>query len=122
MAFTTLSLNIQSLQETTFISDMRLIINANNTVLQNQIQNIVNTLEIDLVNKYIGVDNYLGQVKTNNVILGNGIQFMDSTTMIAQLSKSAGKSTFSLDYIVIQPGGSIDERGTRCRFDGQIGR
>jgi hypothetical protein len=111
MAYTPVSLNIQNLLETTFISDMRLIINANNAVLKTQTEDLFNTFEVDLVNKYIGVDNYIGQVKTNNVILGNGIQFMDSTTMIANLSKSSGKSILSIDKIIIQAGGSIDNSG-----------
>jgi hypothetical protein len=112
MAYTPVSLNIQNLLETTFISDMRLIINANNAVLKAQTEDLFNTFEVDLVNKYIGVDNYIGQVKTNNVILGNAIQFMDSTTMIANLYKSSGKSILSIDRIIIQAGGSIDNSGS----------
>lgn len=112
MAFTSLNLTTQQLLESTFISDMRLIINANTATLVSTTQNVVNTLEIDLVNKFIGVDNFLGQVKTNNVILGTSISFMDSTNTIASLTKTNGKSVFSLDNIVIQNGGSIDASST----------
>jgi hypothetical protein len=111
MAFTNVSLNTQTLLETTFISDMRLILNANNAVLRGKLEDVINTFEFDLVNKYIGVDNYVNQVKTNNVILGNGIAFMDSTNTIGQLSKSAGKSILSIDKLIIQAGGSIDMTG-----------
>lgn len=112
MAFTNVSLNTQTLLETTFISDMRLIINANNAVFKGKLEDIINTFELDLTNKFIGVDNYLGQVKTNNVILGNGISFMDSTNMIGSLTKSAGKSILSIDKLIIQAGGSIDMTGS----------
>ena len=113
MAFTNVSLNTQTLLESTFISDMRLILNANNAVLKGKLEDIINTFELDLTNKFIGVDNYLGQVKTNNVILGNGIAFMDSTNMIGSLTKSSGKSIFSIDKLIIQAGGSIDMTGAQ---------
>lgn len=111
MAFTNVSLNTQTLLESTFISDMRLIINANNAVLKGKIEDLFNTFEIDPVNKYIGVDNYINQVKTNNVILGNGLTFMDSTNVIGSLTKSSGKSILSIDKLIIQAGGSIDMTG-----------
>jgi hypothetical protein len=111
MAFTNVSLNTQTLLETTFISDMRLILNANVAVVKGKLEDVINTLEIDLVNKYIGVDNYVNQVKTNNVILGNGITFMDSTNVIGTLTKNTGKSILSIDKLIIQAGGSIDMTG-----------
>ena len=116
MAFTNLNLTIQQLLESTFIADMRLMINANDATLASTIQNIVNTFEFDLVNKNIGVDNYLNQVKTNNIILGNSVTFMNSTNVIASLTQvsqnGAVKSNFALDQILIQPGGFIDSSGT----------
>lgn len=112
MAFSTVTLPTQQLLETTFISDMRLIINANNTVFQQKLESLINTFEIDFVNKYIGVDNYFNQVKVNNVILGNSISFMDSTSVIGSLTKAAGKSILSIDKLVIQAGGSIDMTGS----------
>lgn len=116
MAFTNLNLNIQQLLDSTFVADMKLIINANDAVTASAIQNIVNTFQFDLVNNNIGVDSYLNQVMTNNVVLGNSITFMDSTNVIASLSKvtSGGviKSNLSIDQIIIKPGGSIDSSGT----------
>jgi hypothetical protein len=112
MAFTPISLNTQQLLESTFIADMRLIINANNTVVQGKLEDLINTLEIDLTNKVIGVDNYLNSVKSNNLVLGNSITFMDSTNTIGSLTKANGKSILSIDQLVIQPGGQIDMTGT----------
>lgn len=112
MAFTNVTLNTQPLLESTFISDMRLILNANVSVIKGKVEDLINTFEIDLTNKYIGVDNYFNQVKTNNVILGNSISFMDSTNTIGSLTKSAGKSILTIDRLVIQAGGTIDMSGT----------
>lgn len=111
MAFTNVTLQTQPLLESTFISDMRLILNANVSVIKGKVEDLINTFEIDLTNKYIGVDNYFNQVKTNNVILGNGIAFMDSTNTIGSLTKSSGKSILSIDQLVIQAGGTIDMSG-----------
>ena len=111
MAFTNVTLNTQPLLESTFISDMRLILNANVSVIKGKVEDLINTFEIDLTNKYIGVDNYFNQVKTNNVILGNSIVFMDSTNTIGSLTKSAGKSILTIDKLVVQAGGTIDMSG-----------
>lgn len=111
MAFTNVTLNTQPLLESTFISDMRLILNANVSVIKGKVEDLINTFEIDLTNKYIGVDNYFNQVKTNNVILGNSISFMDSTNTIGSLTKSAGKSILTIDKLVVQAGGTIDMIG-----------
>jgi hypothetical protein len=112
MAFTNLTLSTTPLLETTFISDMRLIVNANVAVVKGKVEDLINTFEFELTNKYIGVDNYFNQVKTNNVILGNSISFMDTTNVIGSLTKSVGKSILSVDKLVIQAGGSIDMTGT----------
>lgn len=111
MAFTNVTLNTQPLLESTFISDMRLILNANVTVIKSKVEDMINTFEIDLTNKYIGVDNYFNQVKVNNIILGNSVSFMDSTNTIGSLTKSAGKSILSIDKLIIQAGGTIDMSG-----------
>jgi hypothetical protein len=113
MAYTPLTLNTQSLLESTFISDMRIIVNANNTVLAGKIEDLFNTFEIDLTNKAIGVDNYINSIKSNNLVLGNGITFMDSTNVIGSLTKAAGKSILTIDQLVIKAGGSIDLSGAQ---------
>jgi len=112
MPFTQLNLQTQSLLESTFISDMRIIINANTTILKNSVQDVFNSLEIDSVNKIIGVDNPLSSIYTSNLRLGNQMLFTDGTTTIGSLTKSAGKSILTLDRIVINAGGSINALGT----------
>jgi len=107
MAFTQLNLQTQQLLESTFISDMRIILNANTTLLKNTVQDTFNALEVDPVNKKIGVDNPLTSLYATAIRLGNELQFTDGTTPIGSLTKSAGKSVLEVDSILIKAGGSI---------------
>jgi hypothetical protein len=116
MAFTQLNLQTQQLLESTFISDMRIIINANTILLKNIVQDAFNSLEIDTVNKKIGVDNPLSSIYTNDLRIGNSLAFTDGTTVIGQLTKAAGKSRFELDQIKIKAGGSIDALGLATKI------
>jgi hypothetical protein len=112
MAFTQLNLQTQQLLESTFISDMRIILNANTTLLKNTVQDTFNSLEIDTVNKKIGVDNPLTSIYTSAIRLGNELLFTDGSTQIGSLTKSAGKSVLEVDRIVIKAGGSVSAVGT----------
>ena len=47
MAFTNLTLSTTPLLETTFISDMRLIVNANVAVVKGKVEDLINTFEFD---------------------------------------------------------------------------
>jgi hypothetical protein len=105
MAFTPTNLAITPLLDTTFISDMKLIINANTTLLQTQVEDVINELEIDLVNKYIGVDTPLNKVFTQDIVVGNSILFKAgsalSASTIASLTQSSGVSTFAIDNLTL---------------------
>ena len=106
MAFTPTNLSTTPLLETTFISDMRLIVNANVTLLRTQIEDVINELQIDLVNKYIGVDSPIGKVYTQDAVVSNQILLKNGTSggaaTIASLTQSAGVSTFLADNILHQ--------------------
>jgi len=103
MAFSPLTLAVTPLLETTFISDMKLIINSNTTLLQTKIEDIVNTFEFDLVNKYIGVDNPINKLLSQDVVVTNSIIFkagvLPVAATIASLTQSSGVSTFSVDNL-----------------------
>jgi hypothetical protein len=105
MAFTPTTLAITPLLEATFISDMRLIINSNTTLLQTQVEDIINVLEIDLVNKYIGIDTPVNKIFSQDVVVSNSIIFKAGATVgastIASLTQSAGVSTFTVDNMVL---------------------
>lgn len=103
MAFTETTLTTSSLLETTFISDMRLIVNANTTIVKSKVEDIINDLQIDLVNKYIGVDIPIQQLYTNNVVISNQLLLKSGTSgtsgTIASLTQTAGTSAFLSDNI-----------------------
>lgn len=103
MAFTETTLTTSSLLETTFISDMRLIVNANTTIVKSKIEDIINDLQIDLVNKYIGVDIPIQQLYTNDAVISNQLLFKSGTSgtsgTIASLTQTAGTSAFLADNI-----------------------
>jgi hypothetical protein len=103
MPFTNTSLSTTSLLETTFISDMRIIVNSNTTVLKNKIEDIINNLQIDLVNRYLGVDIPLGSIYSQSLTLSSGFLFKNGTAgsaaTIASLTQAGGYSTFLSDNI-----------------------
>jgi hypothetical protein len=104
MPFTNTNLATTPLLETTFISDMRIIVNANTTVLQNKIEDVINTLQIDLVNKYIGDDLPITKLYTQNLQLSTQMLFKAGTSSgaatIASLTQAAGYSTFTADDLL----------------------
>lgn len=116
MAFTQLNLQTQQLLESTFISDMRIIINANTTLLKNTVQDAFNSIEIDTVNKKIGVDNPLTSIYTSALRLGTELLFTDGSTQIASLTKSAGKSILEVDRISIKAGGHVSAMGAASKI------
>jgi len=116
MAFTQLNLQTQQLLESTFISDMRIIINANTTLLKNTVQDAFNSIEIDTVNKKIGVDNPLESIYTKALRLGNELLFTDGSTQIGSLTKSEGKSILEVDRIAIKAGGQLTAMGIASKI------
>ena len=88
MAFTETTLATSSLLETTFISDMRLIVNANNTIVKSKVEDIINDLQIDLVNKYIGVDIPIQQLYTNDAVISNQLLFKSGSFSITDKATS----------------------------------
>jgi hypothetical protein len=104
MPFTNTNLATTPLLETTFISDMRIIVNANTTVLQNKIEDVINTLQIDLVNKYIGDDLPIQKLYTQNLQLSTQMLFKAGTSSgaatIASLTQAGNYSTFTADDLL----------------------
>ena len=98
MAFTNTTLSITPLLETTFISDMRIIVNSNVTVLKSKLEDVINTLQIDLVNKYIGTDIPLSLLRTEGLTVTNQLAFKSGNSAgaatIASLTQSGNVSTF----------------------------
>lgn len=105
MAFSETTLSITPLQSTTFIGDMKIAVNANNTLFKNAIESLINGLEIDLVNKYIGVDTPVSKIFSADSVVSNSIVFKAGSTSgaatIASLTQATGVSTFLVDNITM---------------------
>ena len=103
MAFTPVSLPIQEILLTNFVTDIASISNANSLLLKDKLEDVVNLLEIDLTAISIGTDTAINSIKTKNVIIQEtGLIFQTGTPnqIIARLEKNSGtQSVFTVDKI-----------------------
>lgn len=103
MAFSPISLAINEILLTNYITDIAVISNANSLILKDKIEDIVNTFEIDPVAISIGTDNPINYIKAKSLILQDtGIIFQKTgpTTTIASLVKNgSGQSVFNIDNL-----------------------
>jgi hypothetical protein len=103
MAFSPISLAINEILLTNYVTDIATISNANSLILKDKIEDIVNTLEIDPIAISIGTDNPINYIKTKSLILQDtGIIFQKTgpTATIASLVKnSSGESVFNIDNL-----------------------
>ena len=103
MAFTPVSLPIQEILLTNFVTDIASISNANSLLLKDKLEDLVNLLEIDLTAISIGTDTAINSIKTKNVIIQEtGLIFQTGTPnqIIARLEKnSSTQSVFTVDKI-----------------------
>ena len=103
MAFSPISLAINEILLTNYVTDIAVISNANSLVLKDKIEDIVNTFEIDPVAISIGTDNPINYLKTKSLILQDtGIIFQKTgpTSTIASLVKNGtGQSVFNIDNL-----------------------
>jgi len=67
MAFSPISLPTQQILETTYVSDMRLILNTNSELFKNKLETLVNNLMIDLDSNTIGIDASGGAVPVTKI-------------------------------------------------------
>ena len=103
MAFTPVSLPIQEILLTNFVTDIASISNANSLLLKDKLEDVVNLLEIDLTAISIGTDTAINSIKTKNVIIQEtGLIFQTGTPnqIIARLEKnSSTQSVFTVDKL-----------------------
>jgi hypothetical protein len=103
MAFSPISLAINEILLTNYVTDIATISNANSLILKDKIEDIVNTLEIDPIAISIGTDNPINYLKTKSLILQDtGIIFQKTgpTATIASLVKNgSGESVFNIDNL-----------------------
>ena len=105
MPFTPISLPIQQMLLTNFVTDIATITNANTLLLQAKLEDLINDLEIDISNKTIGTDTPINYLKSDTVILQDtGLIYQTGSptpTVIATLAKNiSNESVLTVDHLV----------------------
>ena len=105
MPFTPISLPIQQILMTNFVTDIATITNANTLLLQAKLEDLINDLEIDITNTSIGTDNAISYLRAQTVILqDSGLIYqagLPTPTVIATLNKNvSNESILTVDRIV----------------------
>jgi hypothetical protein len=130
MPFTPISLPIQQVLMTNFVTDIATITNANTLLLQAKLEDLINDLEIDIANLSIGTDNPINYIKAQSVIIQDQSLIYQTgsptPTIIASLTKNlSGESIFQADHIIANidlsiDGGSVNTLlvNTASTFDG----
>jgi|694.fasta_scaffold07531_12 hypothetical protein len=103
MAFLPVSLPIQEILLTNFVTDIATISNANDLILKDKLEDLINNFEFDLTALSIGTDNPINYVRAQSFIVQDtGITFQTGTPtqIIARLEKNAStESVFTVDRI-----------------------
>lgn len=105
MPFTPISLPIQQILMTNFVTDIATITNANTLLLQAKLEDLINDLEIDIAGTSIGTTTPINYLKAQTVILQDtGLIYQagsPSPTVIATLAKNiSNESILTVDHIV----------------------
>jgi len=103
MAFTPVSIPIQEILLSDFVTDIASISNTNDLLLKDKIEDLINVLEIDLNTISIGTDSPINYVKAGTVIAqGNGFIFQTNAPVqvISKIEKNvSNESVFTIDRI-----------------------
>lgn len=105
MAFSTVSLDIHKILGSYSFQDLRLTINSNTTLISNLLLDLINQFQFDITNKKIGIDSFISEIKSKNLIFDESIVFMDGSNVIGQISKSNSQSNLSIHNISILENG-----------------
>ena len=105
MPFTPISLPIQQILMTNFVTDIATISNANVILLQAKLEDLINDLEIDIATTSIGTTTPITSLKSQTVILQDtGLIYQAGSptpTVIATLAKNiSSESVLTVDHIV----------------------
>jgi hypothetical protein len=105
MAFTPISLPIQQILMTNFVTDIATITNANTLLLQAKLEDLINNLEIDTSTLSIGTTTPITYIKTQSVIIEDQslVYQTGSPTpvIIASLTKNgSNESIFQVDRLI----------------------
>ena len=103
MAFTPVSLPIQEILLSDFVTDVASISNTNDLLLKDKLEDLINIFEMDLNTISIGTDNPINYVKAGTVIAqGTGFIFQTNAPVqvISKIEKNvSNESVFIIDRI-----------------------
>ncbi len=103
MAFTPVSLPIQEILLSDFVTDIASISNTNDLLLKDKLEDLINIFEMDLNTISIGTDNPINFVKAGTVIAqGTGFVFQTNAPVqvISKIEKNvSNESVFTIDRI-----------------------
>jgi hypothetical protein len=103
MAFTPVSLPIQEILLSDFVTDIASISNTNDLLLKDKLEDLINIFEMDLNTISIGTDNPINYVKAGTVIAqGTGFVFQTNAPVqvISKIEKNvSNESVFTIDRI-----------------------
>jgi hypothetical protein len=112
MAFSPISLPIQEILLTNFVTDIATISNANDLVLQDKLEDLINNFELDLTTLSIGTDNPINYVRAQSFIIQDtGLTFQTGTPaqIIAKLEKNANvESVLTIDNLNVNMVAGVD--------------
>ena len=105
MPFSPVDVPIQEMLQSDFIVDLAQIHNTNVLLLKDKLEDVINTLEIDVSTISIGVDNPINNIRTQNVIIQDGgwmLQTGVPNQIIAKLEKNgSNQSVLNVDILNI---------------------
>jgi hypothetical protein len=112
MAFSPISLPIQEILLTNFVTDIATISNANDLVLQDKLEDLVNNFEMDITTLSIGTDNPISYVRAQSFIMQDtGFTFQTGTPLqiIAKLEKNSNlESVLTVDNLNVNLVAGVD--------------
>ena len=113
MAFSPVSLPIQEILLTNFVTDIATISNANDLLLQDKLEDLLNNFEIDTNTLTIGTDNPINYVRAQSFIIqdtGFTFQTGSPAQIIARLEKNgSGESVLTVDRLNINIASDQDD-------------
>lgn len=113
MAFSPVSLPIQEILLTNFVTDIATISNANDLILQDKLEDLLNNFEIDTNTLSIGTDNPINYVRAQSYIIqdtGFTFQTGSPAQIIARLEKNgSNESVLTVDRLNINVSSDQDD-------------
>jgi hypothetical protein len=105
MAFLPVELPIEEILLTNFITDIATISNANDLILKDKLEDLLNNFEIDVNTLSLGTDNPINYVRAQSFIIQDtGLIFQTGTPLqiISRLEKNTnGQSVFTVDLVSV---------------------